>query len=121
LAQSRRLAGCLNLRKVVTNEPYRSWGPSLAAPPAALRGNPDLPPHKVHYKVVADVTEALVGAFLVDGGPAAADALLGWLGLPLPCAHDACTTTTTTIPPAGHLADSEGWAWPLRLKACQCW
>ena len=35
--------------------------------------------------MVADVVEALTGAYLVGEGPAAADAFLHWLGLPVLC------------------------------------
>lgn len=77
-ARTRALDGSIVLRKKVMNEPFRNWAPSLARPGAASAS-------VVQAKVVADVVEALTGAYLVGEGPAAADAFLHWLGLPVLC------------------------------------
>ena len=77
-ACSRALEGSIVLRKKVMNEPFRYWAPSLTRPGAASAS-------VVQAKVVADVVEALTGAYLVGEGPAAADAFLHWLGLPVLC------------------------------------
>lgn len=64
------------------------------------------------------MVEALVGAYLIGGGPSAADALLAYLHLPRPC-H--CPSPRTTLtPPTGGTGHNAA-PWPLRHRACDCW
>jgi len=49
--------------------PFYDWAPALLQPTKLKR-------RVVHYKKVSDVVEALLGAFLLDGGPRAANAFL---------------------------------------------
>jgi hypothetical protein len=56
IAMGKKLEGCLHLRKIIYNEPFNTWGPSLVAPPPDATP-PEAPPNMVHFKVVADIVE----------------------------------------------------------------
>lgn len=127
-ALNRGIEGHIVLRMKVLNEPYRHWAPSLIAPLASTAS-------EVNVKVVADVVEALIGAYLIDGGPRAADDFLQWLGFPVTCTTEACGEQHAGMmglleapapffkagPPAGlDVAHQRGY-WPLLQRRCQCW
>jgi len=127
-ALNRGIEGHIVLRMKILNEPYRHWAPSLMAPLASTAS-------EVNVKVVADVVEALIGAYLIDGGPRAADDFLQWLGFPVMCTTEACGEQHAGMvglleapapffkagPPAAlNVADQRGY-WPLLQRRCQCW
>lgn len=68
VAVDRDLPSFINFRKAVTTEPFRHWAPSLAAPSHANL--------TMFYKTVSDIVEALLGAYLIDGGPQMANRFL---------------------------------------------
>ncbi len=103
-ARDRELDGSMVLRKKVMNEPFRYWAPSLTRPGSASAS-------VVQAKVVADVVEALTGAYLVGEGPAAADAFLRWLGLPVLCGPH-CRASPGTEPSAAATAAAAVLATP---------
>ncbi len=127
-AEGKGLQGFVTLRSKVLNEPYRYWAPSLMVPPAKEAIS-------VNVKVVADVVEALIGAYLTDGGPRAADAFLQWLKLPITCAMGNCpeqhrvpgtpmpnyfpAAVPVSSPPKGKKKPKVKW--PLLLRQCPCW
>jgi len=127
-ALQRGLDGHIVLRAKVVNEPYRHWAPSLMAPLAASAS-------EVNVKVIADVVEALIGAYLLDGGPRAADAFLRWLGLPVMCERDVCQQQRSSMPglsdapaafftagpPPRDRVKLQKAYWPLLHRCCQCW
>jgi len=127
-ALNRGIEGHIVLRMKVLNEPYRHWAPSLMAPLASTAS-------EVNVKVVADVVEALIGAYLIDGGPRAADDFLQWLGFPVMCTTEACGEQHAGMvgllespapffkagPPAGRDVTHQRGYWPLLQRRCQCW
>lgn len=127
-ALKRGIEGNIVLRMKVLNEPYRHWAPSLMAPLASTAS-------EVNVKVVADVVEALIGAYLIDGGPRAADGFLQWLGFPVMCTTEACNEQYSSmvgllespalffkagIPAASDVAHQRGY-WPVLQRRCHCW
>ena len=98
----------LVLRQRVHNEPFKHWAPSLLSLPG---GDP-----AVGGKVIADVGEAVLGAYLLHGGPTAADQFLLWLGLPVGCKAECFVGLRQAQQPG-----PGGLAWPLPLKDCKCW
>lgn len=127
-AMNRGIEGNIVLRMKVLNEPYKHWAPSFMAPLASTAS-------EVNVKVVADVVEALIGAYLIDGGPRAADGFLQWLGFPVMCTTEACNeqysgTVGLLKSPAPFFKAGLSAAldvahqrryWPLLQRCCQCW
>ena len=102
-ALAKKLEGSITLRKKVMNEPYQHWGPSFVAPGSFKAFD-------FHSQVVADVVESLLAAYLIDKGPAGADAFLQWLGLPVACGPN-CIQQDKPI--------SEDF--PIKHRDCKCW
>ncbi|KAM7508303.1 hypothetical protein LguiA_018756 [Lonicera macranthoides] len=63
--------------------------------------------HWLHKKTIADVVEALVGAFIVDSGFKAAIAFLKWIGINVDFkdlqVHNICSTSSIFIPLMSHV------------------
>ncbi|KAL0283342.1 UNVERIFIED_CONTAM: Dicer-like protein 4 [Sesamum angustifolium] len=63
--------------------------------------------HWLHNKTVADVVEALVGAFIVDSGFKAATAFLNWLGIEVDFTHsqidNICSASKAFLPLADQM------------------
>lgn len=63
--------------------------------------------HWLHKKTIADVVEALVGAFIVDSGFKAATAFLNWIGIQVNFeasrVSDICSASTIYMPLAAQI------------------
>lgn len=63
--------------------------------------------HWLHKKTIADIVEALVGAFIVDSGFKAAIAFLKWIGIQVNFKaeqiHNICSASSIFVPLASHV------------------
>ena len=71
VALERGLAPFIDFRKAVVTEPFRHWAPSLSSPSETSL--------TMYFKTVSDIVEAILGAFLIDGGPQVANAFLRYV------------------------------------------